>query len=195
MRVWQRETSVGCNPPDFPTKVYIEKNAELYGEPVRPSGYETCPEIYPPSAYLNAARITARAEAERIKRRAQRLVNHTLSTLEAPPLPHGLLTAVGAGTSLSATRSPGQAAGAATDVSAFSTDGQHGAEGWAPWLAIVGAGGLLVAVVLAALHRRRRVAAYKSAAYPPADIEYEVHVNRRAGLMEYQEVRHSASAA
>lgn len=60
VRVWQKETNVGCNPPDFPTKTYIENNKEFYGEPVLPSGYDTCPEQYPKSAYENAAAIKAR---------------------------------------------------------------------------------------------------------------------------------------
>jgi len=65
VRVWQQEVSVGCNPPDFPTKTYIEKNAWQYGEMVAPLGYDTCPEIYPPSAYENAAAIKARAATMR----------------------------------------------------------------------------------------------------------------------------------
>jgi len=71
VRVWQvdDELNIGCNPPDFPTKAYIEKNAELYGEPVLPSGYDTCPEIYPDSAYANAKKIATSAVIER-KRRA-----------------------------------------------------------------------------------------------------------------------------
>lgn len=62
VRVWQQEAeiSVGCNPPDFPTKDYIEKHKEWYGEWSTPTGYETCPEIYPKSAYDNAAAIKAR---------------------------------------------------------------------------------------------------------------------------------------
>mmetsp|Transcript_11627 Transcript_11627/g.38815 ORF Transcript_11627/g.38815 Transcript_11627/m.38815 type:complete len:215 (+) Transcript_11627:747-1391(+) len=50
-----------CNPPDFPTKTYIEKNAAVYGEPALPSGYDTCPETYPASAFANAEQIKARA--------------------------------------------------------------------------------------------------------------------------------------
>jgi len=63
VRVWQQtgEINVGCNPPDFPTKKYIEKNAWAFGEMVAPLGYDTCPEIYPKSAYENAAAIKARA--------------------------------------------------------------------------------------------------------------------------------------
>ena len=38
-----------------------------YGEPVEPSGYETCPEVYPPSAHAHAAEIKARAAAKRAK--------------------------------------------------------------------------------------------------------------------------------
>jgi beta-glucanase (GH16 family) len=72
VRVWQNEMNVGCNPPDYPTKVYIEKNAELYGEPVAPSGYDTCPEIYPPSSYKAAALFADNAKAERAARAAGR---------------------------------------------------------------------------------------------------------------------------
>ena len=63
VRVWQRpsEVSVGCNPPDFPTKTYIEKNTDLFGELSAPTGYETCPEVYPESAYANAEKIRERA--------------------------------------------------------------------------------------------------------------------------------------
>jgi callose synthase len=70
VRVWQRETNVGCNPPDYPTRAYIDKNHEWYGEVVLPSGYDTCPEEYPLSAHANARRITARAEAARAHIRA-----------------------------------------------------------------------------------------------------------------------------
>ena len=41
VRVWQKEANIGCDPPDFPTKTHIEKNAWMYGEPVTPSGYDT----------------------------------------------------------------------------------------------------------------------------------------------------------
>ena len=49
VRVWQPkgELNIGCNPPDYPTRAYIEANQEWYGEPVTPSGYDTCPEVYP----------------------------------------------------------------------------------------------------------------------------------------------------
>lgn len=62
VRVWQAETNVGCNPPDYPTKTYIQNHAEWYGEPANPSGYDTCPEVYPQSAYDNAERIKARGK-------------------------------------------------------------------------------------------------------------------------------------
>ena len=70
VRVWQKEVNIGCDPPDFPTRVHIEKNAWMYGEPVRPSGYDTCPEVYPQSAHDNARAIKARAAAKRSKARA-----------------------------------------------------------------------------------------------------------------------------
>lgn len=49
VRVWQRKdrTNVGCDPPDFPTKAFIDANARLYGEPAQPRGYESCPQAYP----------------------------------------------------------------------------------------------------------------------------------------------------
>ena len=40
VRVWQRETNVGCDPPDYPTKKYIEKNAWMFGELAEPIGCE-----------------------------------------------------------------------------------------------------------------------------------------------------------
>jgi callose synthase len=61
VRVWQHEINVGCNPPDYPTMLYIQQNAMLYGEAVQPSGYDTCPEVYPSSAFDNAKSITQRA--------------------------------------------------------------------------------------------------------------------------------------
>jgi len=72
VRVWQKkgETNVGCNPPDFPTKTYIEKNAVLYGEPAEPSGYATCPEVYPASAFAHAEQLEARASVVRASRAA-----------------------------------------------------------------------------------------------------------------------------
>jgi len=71
VRVWQieDEMNIGCNPPDYPTKTYIQNNHEWYGEPALPSGYDTCPEIYPASAHKNAAQFAINAAAER-KRRA-----------------------------------------------------------------------------------------------------------------------------
>ena len=64
VRVWQPkgELNIGCNPPDYPTKTYIEANQEWYGEPVTPSGYDTCPEVYPKSAYDHADALHARAK-------------------------------------------------------------------------------------------------------------------------------------
>ena len=70
VRVWQKEVNVGCDPPDYPTRKYIEKNADFYGEPVSPSGYATCPEVYPPSAHHNAQRIRERGAAESTRRAA-----------------------------------------------------------------------------------------------------------------------------
>jgi hypothetical protein len=61
VRVWQQEQNIGCDPPDFPTRKYIQTHAEWYGEPALPSGYDTCPEVYPRSAYKNAEAIKARA--------------------------------------------------------------------------------------------------------------------------------------
>jgi len=68
VRVWQKEANIGCDPPDFPTRVHIDKNAWMYGEPARPSGYDTCPEVYPPSAYANANVIMARGAAKRLNK-------------------------------------------------------------------------------------------------------------------------------
>ena len=51
-------------PPDYPTKTYIEKNAALYGEAVKPVGYDTCPGVYPESAYKHAEEIKARASGK-----------------------------------------------------------------------------------------------------------------------------------
>ena len=70
VRVWQRkeEMNIGCNPPDYPTKKYIENHAEWYGEPAKPSGYDTCPEIYPASAHKTAALFAEKAKIERAKR-------------------------------------------------------------------------------------------------------------------------------
>lgn len=49
VRVWQKadEKNVGCDPPDYPTKEYIEANARKYGDPAMPPGDETCPGVYP----------------------------------------------------------------------------------------------------------------------------------------------------
>lgn len=50
VRVYQRrdKRNSGCDPPDYPTKEYIDANPELYGEPALPPGDETCPGVYPP---------------------------------------------------------------------------------------------------------------------------------------------------
>ena len=76
VRVWQAEENIGCNPPDFPTKVYIEKNHELYGEPVSPLGYDTCPEKYPPKSHAKMADLHAKAHAIRSERAAKGLPQH-----------------------------------------------------------------------------------------------------------------------
>ena len=83
VRVWQSETNVGCDPPDYPTKKYIEKNAELYGEPVSPLGSDTCPEIYPESAYKHADEIYARAQS---RATVAKTVQQTLLKEEAKTL-------------------------------------------------------------------------------------------------------------
>ena len=74
VRVWQPkgELNIGCNPPDYPTKTYIEANQEWYGEPVTPSGYDTCPEVYPKSAYDHADALHARAKQRRATAAAAR---------------------------------------------------------------------------------------------------------------------------
>ena len=74
VRVWQPkgELNIGCNPPDYPTKAYIEANQEWYGEPVTPSGYDTCPEVYPKSAYDHADALHARAKKIRATAAAAR---------------------------------------------------------------------------------------------------------------------------
>ena len=61
VRVWQDEINVGCDPPNFPTKKYIEKHQEWYGTPVTPRSTDTCPESYPTSAHEHAARLIANA--------------------------------------------------------------------------------------------------------------------------------------
>jgi len=63
VRVWQETENVGCNPPNYPTKKYIDNHALWYGEPAAPSGYDTCPEKYPPSAYTHADELKARKAA------------------------------------------------------------------------------------------------------------------------------------
>jgi len=73
VRVWQDEINVGCDPPNFPTKAYIEKNAELYGEPVAPIGYDTCPESYPASAHKHAAELKAFAKQRKSPKALQQL--------------------------------------------------------------------------------------------------------------------------
>merc|ERR1719174_444973 len=111
VRVWQKEANIGCDPPDFPTKVHIEKNAWMYGEPVQPSGYETCPEVYPPSAHANAVAIKARASAKRAKTEAVTIAGLAKTTTS-------LLT-LGGGAAASATgtkTSPFSAGGAITTL-------------------------------------------------------------------------------
>lgn len=72
VRVWQHETNVGCDPPDYPTKRYIEANAELFGEAAHPLGDKTCPGEYPPSAHANAERLKRHTDERRAdKRRAE----------------------------------------------------------------------------------------------------------------------------
>lgn len=44
---------------------YINNNAAWYGEPVTPSGYDTCPEVYPPSAFEHAQAIKDRVKTMR----------------------------------------------------------------------------------------------------------------------------------
>jgi len=87
VRVWQQEKNIGCDPPDFPTKVYINKNAAIYGEPVSPLGDQTCPENYPPSAYANAEAIKARGAALRLSSKNLHAASAvlTLPILEEPP--------------------------------------------------------------------------------------------------------------
>lgn len=50
VRVWQRKErrNVGCDPPDYPTKTFIDANSKLYGTPAKPRGYDSCPQQYPP---------------------------------------------------------------------------------------------------------------------------------------------------
>jgi len=50
VRVWQKKdrTNVGCNPPNYPTREYIDANSELYGDPALPRGYDSCAQKYPP---------------------------------------------------------------------------------------------------------------------------------------------------
>ena len=52
---------MGCDPPNFPTKKYIELHQEWYGEPVSPRSTDTCPESYPDSAHKHAAELIANA--------------------------------------------------------------------------------------------------------------------------------------
>ena len=56
-------------PARLPDEAYIEANQEWYGEPVTPSGYDTCPEVYPKSAYDHADALHARAKDTRHRRR------------------------------------------------------------------------------------------------------------------------------
>ena len=61
VRVWQDEINVGCDPPNYPTKKYIDRHAEWYGDPVTPLGTDTCPESYPDSARDHARELIANA--------------------------------------------------------------------------------------------------------------------------------------
>jgi callose synthase len=82
VRVWQSEENVGCDPPDYPTRKYIEKNTWMFGEAVKPVGYDTCPESYPKAAYDNAEKIRARAATNRKRTSAtSSLVSETPSYL------------------------------------------------------------------------------------------------------------------
>ena len=85
VRVWQPkgELNIGCNPPDYPTKTYIEANQEWYGEPVTPSGYDTCPEVYPKSAYDHADALHARAKKIRATAAAARTTDAAASAAAA----------------------------------------------------------------------------------------------------------------
>ena len=91
VRVWQAETHIGCDPPDYPTKEYIDKNWEWYGEPVLPSGYDTCPESYPKSAYDNAKAIKARGEEKRKLAAAVKLAQ-SAPNAPTPEQRHGPIT-------------------------------------------------------------------------------------------------------
>lgn len=73
VRVYQDVVNVGCDPPNYPTKKYIDDHASWYGEPVSPLGSETCPAKYPPSAYAHAAAIKTAAIATRALRAEQGL--------------------------------------------------------------------------------------------------------------------------
>jgi len=92
VRVYQSETNVGCNPPDFPTKVYIQKNAELYGEPALPSGYDTCPEQYPPKSHAKAAKMHEDAKAIRAARVAGGVPAHVAERASAAATSPGVIT-------------------------------------------------------------------------------------------------------
>ena len=85
VRVWQPkgELNIGCNPPDYPTKTYIEAHQEWYGEPVTPSGYDTCPEVYPKSAYDHADALHARAKKIRATAAAARTTDAAASAAAA----------------------------------------------------------------------------------------------------------------
>lgn len=63
VRVWQRRDrrNVGCDPPDHPTKEFIDSNSHLYGVPARPRGYDSCPQHYPPSTRAGAGGAAAGA--------------------------------------------------------------------------------------------------------------------------------------
>jgi len=107
VRVWQvaDEMNVGCNPPDYPTKVYIDNHHEWYGEPAEPSGYDTCPEIYPASSHAQAKLFAVRADEKRIAKAAGTLSSFK-SNAAAPTLPATTLASIGSGASAQAADAP-----------------------------------------------------------------------------------------
>jgi len=88
VRVWQRSDAIniGCDPPDFPTRKYIEVNADLYGEAVSPLGHDTCPGIYPDAAFKHAKELQERAAAIRQKRKSSDLAQDLAVTTSQKPL-------------------------------------------------------------------------------------------------------------
>jgi len=159
VRVWQKETNIGCDPPDFPTRKYIDLHAEWFGEPALPRGYDTCPEVYPASAFANAAAIKARGATERARRAA-------VSSGDAAPS-----SRAGLATSLFAL---GGAATAAPAGGTAGGDAASGRAGLAPVGMVLAAG----ALVAAALATRRVLADRRAPPYEPAEMEYE-DLNRR----------------